>query len=82
MQTDDLVFREDGTLQVIIRRGKTDPFGFGRTAFTSRLTARYVANLLTAGFDTAAIMRAGGWKSVDVLARYLENAEQNVWKIS
>jgi hypothetical protein len=31
------------------------------------------------GFDTAAIMRAGGWKSVSVLARYLEKAEHNVW---
>jgi len=24
-------------------------------------------------------MRAGGWKSVNVLARYLERAEHNVW---
>ena len=29
-------------------------------------------DLLCAGHDTAAIMRAGGWKSVDVLVRYLE----------
>ncbi|EDM69884.1 Site-specific recombinase XerD-like protein, partial [Roseobacter sp. AzwK-3b] len=36
-------------------------------------------DLLRNGFDTAAIMRAGGWKSVNVLARYLEQAEQNVW---
>ena len=36
-------------------------------------------DLLTKGFDTAAIMRAGGWKSVNVLARYLECAEHNVW---
>lgn len=36
-------------------------------------------DLLKRGFDTAAIMRAGGWKSVDVLARYLEHAEHNVW---
>lgn len=35
--------------------------------------------LLKMGFDTAAIMRAGGWKSVSVLARYLEKAEHNVW---
>jgi integrase/recombinase XerD len=35
--------------------------------------------LLQKGFDTAAIMRAGGWKSVDTLARYLEKAEHNVW---
>lgn len=36
-------------------------------------------DLLQRGFDTAAIMRAGGWKSVNVLARYLEQAEHNVW---
>lgn len=36
-------------------------------------------DLLTKGFDTAAIMRAGGWKSINVLARYLEQAEHNVW---
>jgi integrase len=36
--------------------------------------------LLRAGFDTAAIMRAGGWKSMNVVARYLEYAEHNVWE--
>lgn len=36
-------------------------------------------DLLRRGFDTAAIMRAGGWKSINTLARYLEKAEQNVW---
>lgn len=36
-------------------------------------------DLLQRGFDTAAIMRAGGWKSVNILARYLEQAEQNAW---
>ncbi len=36
-------------------------------------------DLLCAGLDTAAIMRAGGWKSVNVLAHYLELAEHNVW---
>lgn len=36
-------------------------------------------DLLCAGYDTAAIMRAGGWKSVNVLGRYLELAEHNVW---
>lgn len=36
-------------------------------------------DLLKMGYDTAAIMRAGGWKSVSVLARYLEQAEHNVW---
>lgn len=36
--------------------------------------------LLCAGYDTAAIMRAGGWKSVTTLARYLEYADHNVWQ--
>ncbi|WP_425045273.1 tyrosine-type recombinase/integrase [Primorskyibacter sp. S87] len=133
----------DGTLRVLIRRSKSDPFGAGRTAFTSQRTARFVRDwldwrgdyipwlfcpiyqgkavnrdlstttvkrlikdaatragldaaevnafsghslrvgaaqdLLKRGFDTAAIMRAGGWKSIGVLTRYLENAEHNVW---
>jgi integrase/recombinase XerD len=36
-------------------------------------------DLLSAGYDTAAIMRAGGWKSINVLGCYLEFAEHNVW---
>jgi integrase/recombinase XerD len=143
LNTDDAEFRDDGTLRVLIRRSKADPFGEGRLAFTSTKTARYVRDwldwrgpyirplfcpiyqgkalqrslssttvkaliknsamaiglersevdrfsghslrvgaaqdLLCAGFDTAAIMRAGGWKSVNVLSRYLEKAEHNVW---
>ena len=35
--------------------------------------------LLKLGRDTAGIMRAGGWKSVSTLARYLERAEHSVW---
>ncbi len=140
----DLEFRSDATLRVIIRRSKADPFGEGRIAFTSKKTARLVQDwlewrgphitslfcpiyhgkaiqrslsttsvkslikesakkaglsteevedfsghslrvgaaqdLLCAGFDTAAIMRAGGWKSVNILSRYLEYAEHNVWE--
>ena len=34
-------------------------------------------DLLTLGFDTAAIMRASGWKSVNVLARNLEKAKHD-----
>lgn len=141
--TDDVEFREDGTLRVLIRRSKADPFGEGRLAFTSTKTASLVRDwldwrgpyikplfcpvyqgkaiqralsttsvkalikssakeagfpkevvdqfsghslrvgaaqdLLCAGFDTVAIMRAGGWKSINVLSRYLEKAEHNVW---
>jgi len=144
LMTDDIEFRSDGTLRVIIRRGKTDPFGMGRIGFTSRRSAQLVGEwlawrgddiaplfcgiyrgkaiarslettkvklvvkeaiaaaglppeevaafsshslrvgaaqeLLRAGFDTAAIMRAGGWRSTNVLARYLEYAEHNVWE--
>ena len=36
-------------------------------------------DLLRRGVDTVGIMRAGGWKSLTVLARYLEMAEHNVW---
>ncbi|WP_416832706.1 MAG: tyrosine-type recombinase/integrase [Erythrobacter sp.] len=36
-------------------------------------------DLLKRGFDTTAIMREGGWKSINVLARYFEKAEHNVW---
>ena len=144
LMTDDIEFRHDGTLRVMIRRCKTDPFGMGRIGFTSRRSAQLVTEwlawrgndiaplfcgiyrgkainrslettkvklivkeavaaagmplkevgafsshslrvgaaqeLLRAGFDTAAIMRAGGWKSTNVLARYLEYAEHNVWE--
>lgn len=140
----DIVDRGDGTYRVTIRRSKTDPFGMGRIAFTSRRTATLLdrwfdwrgskitplfcaiyrgkaidrgleatfvkrlikqsaraagldaeavegfsghslrvggaQELLMRGHDTVAIMRAGGWKSVDVLARYLELAEHNVWE--
>lgn len=143
LRTNDIVFREDGTARVTIRRSKADQFGGGRTAFTSRETARLLQewlqlrgeameylfcpiyhnkimnrglsattirrviknaailadfskidvsafsghsmrvgaaqDLLCAGYDSVAIMRAGGWKSIEVLARYLENAEHNVW---
>lgn len=143
LRNTDIETCKDGTLRVLIRRSKADPFGAGRIAFTSRNTAarvhdwlawrgpdvdwlfcpiyqgkmvnrsleittvkRLVKNaalrsgldqdeidafsghsmrvgaaqdLLVKGFDTAAIMRAGGWKSVGVLARYLEKAAHNVW---
>ena len=143
LRVEDLEPRGDGTLRVLIRRAKNDPFGAGRVAFTSARTGALVEewlewrgariaplfcpiyqgkpieralsvdtvkrlvkdgarraglepeearefsghsmrvgaaqDLLSRGHDTAAIMRAGGWKSVSVLARYLEHAEHNVW---
>lgn len=143
LKTEDLEVSSDGTLRVLVRRSKSDPFGRGRLAFTSDHTANLVQDwldwrgpevdwlfcpiyrgkavnrdlstttvkyvikmaarregldpetvdafsghslrvgaaqdLLRMGHDTAAIMRAGGWKSVNILARYLEKAEHNVW---
>ncbi len=143
LRNQDIVERTDGTMRVLIRRSKADPYGQGRIAFTSQRTADLLRewlsyrgtevewlfcpiyqgkvidrcletttvrrvikeaalrcglraeqvasfsghsmrvgaaqDLLKRGFDTAAIMRAGGWKSVNVLARYLEKAEHNVW---
>lgn len=140
----DLEEREGGTLRVLIRRAKNDPFGEGRIAFTSGRTAKLVADwlawrgpeiaplfcpiyhgqpvdralspdtvkrlvkegasraglhpceardfsghsmrvgaaqdLLRRGFDAAAIMRVGGWSSINVLSRYLAHAEHNVWE--
>ena len=49
-----MVFREDGTARVLIRRGKADPFGHGRTAFTSQRTAKSLRKWLGRrgkGFD-------------------------------
>lgn len=143
IRTDEIDWRSDGTLRVLIRRSKSDPFGMGRIAFTSKRTAQLVGewlawrgpdvealfcgiyqgkpidralgtstvkiiiktaaaaaglteeevaafsghslrvgaaqDLLCAGHETAAIMRAGGWKSINVLGRYLQLAEHNVW---
>jgi site-specific recombinase XerD len=143
LTTNDLETLADGTMRVIIRRSKADPFGQGRVAFTSKSTADAVKewltwrgpdinflfcpiyrgravnrdlstttvkrlvksaaksagldpaeidafsghslrvgaaqDLLCAGYDAAAIMRAGGWKSINILGRYLEMAEHNVW---
>jgi len=143
LRVGDLELAEDGTMRVLIRRAKNDPFGEGRIAFTSARTASLVLDwldwrgpgieplfcpiyhgkpidralssdtvkrlvkesarragiapndvaafsghsmrvgaaqdLLRRGHDTAAIMRAGGWTSVNILSRYLAKAEQNVW---
>jgi len=143
LTTNDLEILDDGTMRVIIRRSKADPFGQGRIAFTSQKTANALQDwlawrgpdinylfcpiyrgtavnrdlstttvkrlvksaakaagletedidafsghslrvgaaqdLLCAGYDAAAIMRAGGWKSVNILGKYLEMAEHNVW---
>ena len=36
---------------------------------------------LCAGFDAATIVRAGRWKSLNILARNLEGDEHNVWNL-
>lgn len=46
LRVEDLEFRSDGTIKVIIRRSKADPFGHGRLAFTSKPTADLVREWL------------------------------------
>jgi len=141
LRLDDVTFLGDGTAKIIIRRGKADPYGSGRSGHLSRQTVSQLREwlkcrnpnsvwlfqpvyknvsiprsisyttvkrvilkslnasgvddvgaysshslrvgaaqeLLRRGHSTSTIMRAGGWKSVNVLARYLEEAEVNVW---
>ena len=67
--------------RVIKNSAKLAGFDEGEVAAFSGHSMRVGAaqDLLCAGHGTAAIMRAGGWKSLNVLARYLEYAEHNVW---
>ena len=37
-------------------------------------------DLLIKGYDTAAIMRAGGWSEPSTVARYLRFAQHNIWQ--
>lgn len=37
-------------------------------------------DLLIKGYDTAAIMRAGGWSEPSTVARYLRFAQHNIWR--
>ena len=46
LTTNDLEMLDDGTMRVIIRRSKADPFGQGRIAFTSQKTANAVQDWL------------------------------------
>ena len=141
LKLDDVAFSVEGTAKVIIRRGKADPYGSGRSGHLSSQTVSQLKKwldcrnpnsnwlfqpvyknvsiprsisyttvkrvilksleasrvddvgaysshslrvgaaqeLLRRGHSTSTIMRAGGWKSVNVLARYLEEAEVNLW---
>ena len=141
LKLDDVTFLEDGTAKIIIRRGKADPYGSGRSGQLSRQTVSQLQKwlqchnpnserlfqpiyknvsiprsisyttvkrvifkslgasgvddvgaysshslrvgaaqeLLRRGHRTSTIMQAGGWKSVNVLARYLEEAEVRIW---
>jgi len=144
LRSEDVSWRRDGTLEVILRRSKADQFGRGRIAFTSSRSAELLSDwlewrggdidpvfcaiyrgvainrplsgstvksiikssaraagydqwvvdafsthslrvgaaqeLLRRGHDSVAIMRAGGWRTPTILARYLEKAEHNVWE--
>ena len=42
LRLQDLTWQADGTLSVLIRRSKSDPFGAGRLAFTSQKTRKLV----------------------------------------
>lgn len=42
------------------------------------MRVRAAQDLLCSGYGASAIMRAGGWKSIQILARYPEMAEHNV----
>ena len=141
LKLDDVTCLADGTAKIIIRRGKADPYGSGRSGYLSGQTVNQLQRwlqcrnlnsdwlfqpvyknvsiprsisystvkrvilksleaslvddvgaysshslrvgsaqeLLRRGHSTSTIMRAGGWKSVNVLARYLEEAEINLW---
>jgi integrase/recombinase XerD len=46
LRTCDVTWRPDGTLEVIVRRSKADPFGMGRLAFTSQRSAELVGEWL------------------------------------
>ncbi|SLN11657.1 Tyrosine recombinase XerD [Roseivivax jejudonensis] len=73
----------DSTVKTVIKTAAKSagyPPGEVRAFSGHSLRVGAAQDLLRRGFDTAAIMRAGGWKSVSVLARYLELAEQNVWE--
>ncbi len=55
-------------------RGSEDIDAFSRHS----LRVGAAQDMLCAGYEVAAIMRAGGWKSVNILGRYLEMSEHNV----
>lgn len=143
LRVEDLAPNNFGSLAVLVRRAKNDPFGTGRTANLAQATLVEVENWLTAagiahgpllrpvyrhhalgrfmepiavgrilkklatragldpvevarvsghslrvgaaqqltinGVQLLPIMRAGGWRSMSVVARYIENVDMNVW---
>jgi len=55
------------------KRAGLDPqLAAGLSGHSMRVGA--AQDMMTAGFDQLAIMQAGGWKSANVVARYVENA--------
>ena len=57
LQTSDIEFRGDDTLRALIRRGKADPFGIGRIAFSSKRSGD--------------LIRARGWQAIIIRAAIL-----------
>lgn len=140
---EDLAPNNFGSLSILVRRAKNDPYGTGRIAHLSQATVREVERWLAAaeidsgpllrpvyndhilsrfmepvavgrvlkklaaraqlepeqvakvsghslrvgaaqqltinGIQLLPIMRAGGWRSMNVVARYIENVDINVW---
>jgi len=68
------------TVQRSVRRAMSE-IGLNEThKYTGHaLRVGAAQELLKIGRSSSDIMRAGGWRSVSSLARYLEAAEQNVW---
>jgi hypothetical protein len=48
LMTNDIEFKDGGTLRAVILRGKTAPMGLGHIEFTSRRSAQWVGRGLRA----------------------------------
>lgn len=68
------------TVQRSARRSMSEIGLIETRNYTGHALRVYVAQeLLKLGRSSSDIMRAGGWRSISSVARYLEAAEQNVW---
>ena len=56
----------------MLRAGRCDAQGYALSGHSMHIGA--AQDIMIAGLDHIAIMQAGVWKAVDVVARYVENA--------